>query len=213
MSGNILIACCTLGRIRVEHEMAVLYQAFPLGRTAQYRVFMGVTTEEARNWACREALEEKAEYLLFWDDDMLPQTTSAVTALATALTQNPEIDVIGAVYPMRRKDAPEPIVIKAPGEGVWWGWEKGGLHQVHMTGTGFTMIRVASLERLPKPYFSRKEVQNGRHAGRMADDETFAALCQEHGLSWYVHGDVLCHQIDLDGYLYRVEDARIAVSV
>lgn len=213
MPGSILIACCTLGKIRVEHEMAVIYQVFPLGRTAKYRVFMGMETTAARNWACQEAKKEDSEYLLFWDDDMLPHSKSAVAALATAMTQNPEIDVLGAVYPMRRAAAPEPIVIKTPGDGVWWGWEDGGIHRVHMTGTGYTMIRVSALERIPgEEYFTTRGVTGGDSAGHMSDDQTFAQLCAEHGLSWYVHGGVVCDQIDIEGQRFRVEDARIAVS-
>jgi hypothetical protein len=193
--------------------MAVIYQVFPLGRTAMYRLFMGMDTCGARNWACREAAEEKAEYLLFWDDDMLPLSPSAFAALSTAMAQNPEIDVLGAVYPMRRRDAPEPIVIKENGEGVWWGWDDGGIHKVYMTGTGFTMIRMTSLAKLPGPeYFTTAGHSNGVDVGRRSDDQMFAELCRENGLSWYVHGGVVCDQIDVEGYKYRVEDARIKVT-
>jgi len=224
MPGNILIACCTLGKIRVEHELAVLYQAFPLGRTAQYRVFLGLTTEDARNWAVKEAIDEDAEYLLYWDDDMIPRNRSAIAALTTPLAQHPEIDVVGAVYPMRRALAPEPIVIKEKGEGVWWGWQDGGLHSVYMTGTGFTAIRVSSLKSLDYETYSsadgkltlprifgRKQISDGANIGRMADDEYLAELCKAAGLSWYVAGNVLCDQIDIEGKVYRVEDAKVLV--
>jgi len=220
MSGNILGACCTLGRIRIEHELAVLHQVFPLARTFQYRVYMGLSTEDARNWACKQAIEEDAEYLLFWDDDMIPRSPSAVASLVSAMTQAPEIDVLGGVYPMRRRDAPEPIVIKEPSEGVWWGWEDGKVHKVYMTGTGFTMIRTESLRRfdvemygereLPR-IFGRKTIQTEEHSGHMADDEYFAELCKGAGLSWYVAGNVICDQIEMTGYIYRVEDAKVLV--
>ncbi len=225
MSGSILIACCTLGKVRIEHEMAVIHQAFPLGRTAKFRVFLGLTTVDGRNWAVKEAFDEDAEYLLYWDDDMIPRSPSAVAAITTPMAQNPEIDIVGGVYPMRRKDAPEPIVIKEKGEGIWWGWEDGGLHQVYMTGTGFTALRVSSLRKLEvEKYtstdgkltlpriFGRKAFNNGVDVGRMADDEYLAELCAEAGLSWYVAGNVICDQIDIDGYIYRVEDAKVAVG-
>lgn len=224
MPGNIVIACCTLGRIRVEHEMAVLHHAFPLGRTAQFRIFMGLTTVDGRNWAVKEAIDLDAEYLLYWDDDMIPRSPSAVDAVVTPMAQNPDIDIVGAVYPMRRKGAPEPIVIKEKGCGVWWGWQDGGLHPVYMTGTGFTAIRVASLKQLDVETYSsddgkltlprvfgRKQISDGENVGRMADDEYLAELCAQAGLSWYVAGNVICDQIDLDGRVYRVEDARVAV--
>lgn len=225
MSGSILIACCTLGKVRIEHEMAVLHHAFPLGRTAKFRVFMGLTTVDGRNWAVKEAFDEDAEYLLYWDDDMIPRSPSAVAALTTPMAQHPEIDVIGGVYPMRRADAPEPIVIKEKGEGVWWGWQDGGLHQVYMTGTGFTALRVSSLKKLnvetyssldgkltlPR-IFGRKAFSNGVDVGRMADDEYLAELCAEAGMSWYVAGNVICDQIDLAGHIYRVEDAKVEVT-
>ena len=213
MSGNILIACCTRGTLRVEHEVAVLYQVFPLARQVNYQVFSGMASaEDARNWAYKEALDEQPEYLMFWDDDILPRSRSAIPQMASIMAQNSSIAVLGGVYPMQRTADPEPIVVKERGGGVWWGWEDGKVHDVYMTGTGFTMLRMSALATLdvgkygepPLPHLFERD-------GRGTDDESFAALCSKHDLRWCVAGNVTCDQISLEGHVYRIEDAKVAV--
>ena len=211
MSGNILVACCTRGTVRIEHEVAVLYQVFPLARQVNFQVFSGMPSSEiARNWAYKEACDENPEYLMFWDDDILPHSKTAIPQMASIMAQNPTIDVLGGVYPMQRTADPEPIVVKERDGGVWWGWADGKVHDVYMTGTGFTMIRMSALASLHFDEYGEPPMKRvfERHE-RRTDDEAFAALCAEHGLRWCVAGDVVCDQISLEGHRYKIADARV----
>ncbi len=151
---------------------------------------------------------------------MIPVKTDASQRLINVLDQHPEIDVVGAVYPVRRR-VPYPCVSKEEGGGPFWGWRDGKLHEVFMTGTGFMAIRIASLmERsTPEPY-QYEQTTLGRFfkteedgmGGITTDDFFFAGYCRHWGLKQYILGDVLCEQIEEDGERFRVEDAEVAVA-
>lgn len=208
----LFIAVCTLGTVRIEHELAMAGALMPFGRERRLAVIMGIPTIDARNLACRMAVEAGAEYLMFWDDDVVPRDKTAVQHMIGVMEHLPTIDVLGGVYP-RRGAVPQPIVVREPGAGTWWGWEEGGIHPVYMTGTGFTVIRLASLGRIDAPEY---ELQNKERVRRYfdaahgySDDFYFADLCADAGLKWCVAGAVVCDQYDLDGTCYTVERAKI----
>jgi hypothetical protein len=171
-------------------------------RTFRRSTIIGETTVDARNMAVKEAQDEGFDYLLFWDDDVIPRDREAVGHLLAVLDADSTIDVVGGIYP--RKNTMEPIVAKDDQKkiGVWWGWRDGKAEQVYMTGTGFLLIRMASLAKIP--------VTDGRYfevSDRSTDDFFFADWCRATGLKWYAAGNVVCDQIDLDGRLHEIEAA------
>lgn len=201
-TNSVLIATCTLGPVRIEWTVAALAQTLPLWRTFKRTVIVGKTTIDARNMAVKQAQEEGFDYLLFWDDDVVPHDKLAVQHLLAVIDADDSIDLVGGIYP--RKVTMEPIVAKDNEEksGVWWGWRDGHAEQVYMTGTGFLIIRVASLAKIP--------VTDGRYFeidDRTTDDFFFADWCKATKLKWYAAGNVVCDQIDLDGRLHEVEKA------
>ena len=212
---NLLIAVCTLGQVRAEWAIALASALPPVGRKRLVTTLMGFETAHARNVACWLAQDKGCEYLMFWDDDVIPRERAALLRLVSVMDQRSEIAVLGGVYP-RRSDVPEPIVVKTKGNGLWWGWADGAVHKVYMTGTGFTLVRVAELAGLDGPVY---ETDDGRtlHAyfntrPHLTDDFWLGELCEAAGKGWYVHGDVVCDQIDREsGHLYCVEEAKVTV--
>jgi hypothetical protein len=201
-TSSVVIATCTLGVVRIEHEVAMLAQTLPLWRTFKRIIIVGKTTVDARNMAVKQAQDEGFDYLFFWDDDVIPHDKLATQHLVAVLDADSSIDLVGGIYP--RKDTMEPIVAKdnEARSGVWWGWRDGRAEQVYMTGTGFLIIRVASLAKIP--------VTDGRYFevdDKTTDDFFFADWCRASKLKWYAAGNVVCDQIDLNGRLHKVEEA------
>ena len=195
----LLIAICTLGRVRIEWAAAFTGQSAPFGRGLNPFVIMGMTTIDARNRAVEMAREKQAEYLMFWDDDVIPRDALCLERMMATIQVNKHVDVIGGVYPVRR-DVPNPIVVKsADADGPFWDWRDGKAHKVHMVGTGFMVIRMASFDEVTEPFFA--------YDPTMSDDFYFANVCKKHGKQQYIDGSVICDQIDLDSRLYRVEAA------
>ena len=220
-------ATCTLGLTRVEWGTRLAMVLPPVNRYRAITEIQGYeATFHARNVAVHMALnnppmnpetEEPAEveYLMFYDDDILPRSRYAVQHLLTVLDQNLEMGVIGGVYP-RRSEVPEPIVFEKVGEAASWVWEDGGVHRVDVIGTGFMMIRLAAIKTIPVPEY---EAQDGtkiraffaEDAG-WTDDFMFGLLCEKYNVPMYVHGGVICDHIDHSGKVYCVEDAKVAVA-
>lgn len=220
MSGDIFIAVCTLGTVRAEWAVGLASMHQSTGRTQQLALIRDVhTVQDARNLALNLALAGDCDYLLFWDDDIIPQQTDASKRLIATLDQVEEIDVVGAVYPMRR-NLSEPCVVQSRKHGIYWGWRDGLVHPVYMTGTAFMAIRLSTLrDKAVEPY-DIAGYQLGRYfdmgedgmGGIQTDDFYFADWCAENDIQQYVHGGVRCNQISRDGQVYRVEDAEVAVA-
>ncbi len=209
---SLYVAVCSLGQVRAEWALSFGAQIRPMGRRHYMSVLEGFTNiNHVRNVAVYIATKKEAEYLMFYDDDVHPHNEHGMSKLLATLDQYPGVTVVGGVYP-RRSHLPEPLVVREAGGGTWWGWEAGGLHKVYMTGTGFTMYRVADLAAMDVPV---KEMEDGKEIRQFfcssdgySDDFYFAELLRQAGKTWMVHGDVTCDQVDLDGSRYKFEDAK-----
>ena len=209
---SLYIAICSLGQTRVEWGIGFAAQVRPMGRRHYMQSLEGFTNiNHVRNVAVHIAMQKDAEYLMFYDDDVLPHNAHGMSKLLASLDQNPDVTVVGGVYP-RRSHEPEPLVVREYGGGTWWGWEEGGLHKVYLTGTGFTMYRVSDLAALDVPVM---EMEDGKKlkqffcsSDNYSDDFYLAELLRQEGKTWMVHGDVTCDQVDIDGTRYRFEEAK-----
>lgn len=221
MSGDIFVAVCTLGDVRAEWAVGLASMHQVTGRTRHLSLIKHMGIADARNFAVNVACSIDADYVMFWDDDMIPRLTDASNRLFTALDQNPEIDVISGVYPMRR-NLPEPVCVEEQGKGLYWGWRDGKVHPVFMGGTGFMAIRIKSLkESVPEPYVIANtdftlgryfQIEPDGHGGTTTDDFWFAEYCKHWGLKQYVHGGVICDQIQKGGEIVRLEEAEMAIA-
>lgn len=186
-----------------------------MGNAYQYILSTGKTVCDARNVGLTTGVERDYDKVMFWDDDVIPREPEyAMQKLSVALDVYPEIDVIGGIYPMKGNENMQlPIVEKEKDQPVWWGFEDGGLHQVYMTATGFTMFRMSSLRKLTglmKYDIDGMTVTKYFDVDKDArtDDFYFARMAKQQGLTWYVHGGVICDQVELDGRLYKYENSK-----
>ncbi len=214
---KLAIGICTLGLLRIETLMSVALSGMPLGQAQAWIPIVGYGIQDARNIAWNIAESQGWEYMMFWDDDVMPLSGGSVEILLETMEQNPGIDIIGGVYPARQ-DIPSPIVLKEKFGNPWWGWEDGGIHKVWMTGTGFTMYRVSSIAKLDAPSRTMPtnagewKVKQYFRLEEGCDDSTLAMDAEAAGLSWYVHGDVVCDQVEINGKRYQVKDARQRIA-
>lgn len=210
---KLAIGICTLGLIRVEHEIMMTGVGLPMGQALGRVYVKGYGIQDARNIAWNAAEGMGYEYFMFWDDDCVPLSGGAVETMLETMEQNPEIDILGGVYPARQS-IPAPIVTLESTGKPWWGWEDGGIHRVWMTGTGFTMYRMSSIQKLDAPVKSFEtakgpwdipqyfRLENG------TDDFALAVEAEKAGLRWYVHGGIVCDQIEPTGLRFQVKNAR-----
>jgi len=218
-SNLIVIAICALtSLVRLEWSLEFWAQYKPFSRKFHITAIANVSpVAAARNLALHKANEMGAKYCLFYDDDIIPHRRDAMAQLISAMDQLPEATLIGSVCPIRAT-VPEPIVIKRLGEGPWFGWQDGDIHQIYHSGTGFLLIRMKDLEDLDVPTVKVEEIevrqffqqyeQVGDYLG--TDDYYFAGLMAQNGKRWLVHGGVICDQMDRDGTRYQIVDSLIA---
>jgi len=210
---KLAIGICTLGIVRIEHEIMMLSTGMPLGQAQAFIAVKGYSIQDARNIAWNLAEGQGWEYFMFWDDDVVPLTGGTVEMLLETMEQNPVIDILGGVYPARQGIA-APIVTLEPHGRPWWGWEDGGIHKVWMTGTGFTMYRMSSIKKIEtstKTFETKKgpwEVRQYFNLEDGTDDFALAVEAEKAGLTWYVHGGIVCDQIEPTGIRYEVKNAR-----
>lgn len=220
-ANKLLVATCTLGTMRAEAIPYLARIGTPLGQKRLQMWVIGYSTQDARNFAATAAHGKNCEYLMMWDDDIVPHDFGAAETLLTTMDQNPEIDILGGVYPARQ-EMPAPIVTQKPLGEPWWGWEDGGIHKVWMTGTGFTMYRMASLKKLNPEQIMLTVPETGEDWPALeyfvldprgpTDDYHLAKRAEAAGLSWYVHGKVTADQINLSGKRFSFNDARQRIT-
>jgi hypothetical protein len=209
-SHKLEVVTATLGMIRIDVAMAQAKAIFPMGIAKIAGAIVGKTTCEARNLAVKQAFDDDADYLMFWDDDILPHDIMAPSKMMNVIMNEPKVSVIGGAYP-RKIPLAEPIVFYDRGQTPWWGWQDGRVHEVFMSGTGFMIIRMADIMQIEVestkvdgvevPELFKAIVEPGLS---MTDDFYFAELCHRAKKRWFVHGGVVCSQVAPDGYKYTI---------
>lgn len=222
MAEPIVISLCTLtGLVRMEWSLSFKRQVVPFGRGVIMSVVQGVSPiSAARNLALYEAKKKNAKYALFYDDDIMPQKPDAISQLVATMDNMPEATLVGSVCPIRR-EVPEPVVVKEYGDGPWYGWRDGRVHQVYHSGTAFLLIRIADLEDI---VVSEEEVEGeivrkffGDYSEKLeepvSDDYYLAEVMAANNKLWLVNGSVMCDQIDSDGKFYSVIEKKMFAPV
>ncbi len=211
---NIAVITATLGMMRIEVAVAQQRAIFPMSIERTIGTVVGRTTSEARNLAMKSAYKDHFEFLMFWDDDIVPHDAAAPSKLLNVMLNNPQVSVVGGVYPRKVPSTCEPIVLKDRGETAWWGWQDGRVHEVYMSGTGFMILRVNDIagievdamsiggEQAPDLFRATDE----EHL-RQTDDFYFAELCRREKKRIFVHGGVVCDQIAQNGRPYKIGSA------
>lgn len=198
---------CTLGKVRVEWVTNLMTYRKLIGMKTQHKFVRDYAITDARNLAIHEATHDGSDYLLFWDDDIVPHFNTASAQLIVSMQAHPEIDVIAGAYPPRR-DITEALVSKEEGKGMWWGWLDGKIHKVFFVGSAFMAIRLASLAKIEVPTYNIGDmpVKEWFYADEeITDDFYFARMCKKHDLGVYIHGGVTASQVDIEGNWFHID--------
>jgi hypothetical protein len=202
----------------------------PLNVTTSFLVEAGRLSAEARQIMTKKAIRMGAQYIIYWDDDVLVPA-DAVKRMYNFMEKNPEVGVTGAVC-TTRQDPAEPVVYRTHGDGACWDFEAGEgaiPEPVLGVGSGFMMARVSAItdiiakltvdnngaevpvwadETVFKPHEDQTRGINVRELF-WGHDVRFCRLMQEAGYHVCVHGAVLCGHLDIvTGIIYGLpEDA------
>jgi len=145
--------------------------------------FNGVFWGQCMQRACEEAVKDEMDWLLSVDNDSM-FTSADVNMLMETLGSNPQIDAIAALQ-CRRGENEYPLMVINGQEGVDI---DGRPFKVDTAHFGLTIIRVAKLAELPKPWFASKcDPQGEWNEGRLDDDIWFWHQWKEAGNTVYVH--------------------------
>lgn len=190
---TVLIAVPTYETISTETYKA-LWELDTAGIPTMFDSVKGYDCALARIKACEAAQKYKAEWLLMVDSDTVPPQD----ALANMLEHN--VDVCIGYYQHKRRP---------PGETCLWkfgSWasrymakelhslDAMGTHKLRVQGGGLgcALVRVAALERLPRPWFRWVVEPDGTETG---EDVYFCKQCRNHGIEVYADTRVACGHV------------------
>ena len=218
---SVSLITCSLGQVRIEWAVMLATTIYPLGWRLVTIPVRNLPVSDARNVGLTKSNQQECKYAFFWDDDIIPRDRGAFTRLLSTMEENPQITALSAIYPRRAKGLPEPIVITHPGGSASWDWTDGKLHKVYMAGTGFMALRMSDINEMeietktmersrayPGGDVRQVFLEGNTETGYKTDDYVLADRLVDAGKEWWVLGETVCDQVDLDGYPYRVEAAR-----
>jgi hypothetical protein len=153
----------------------------------------GKPIDVARNRIVELALEHKAKWLFFWDEDVL-LPPDAVRKLVFEMEQRPSAGIIGGIY-VSKTLPPEPLVFNDIGDGSYWDWQVGQVFPIYALGMGCAIIRMEIFKDLEAPWF-RTIDEVGE---RWTEDIYFCHKLMETG-KWQIlaHGGLLCPHVDIE---------------
>jgi hypothetical protein len=181
----------------------------PLNTGMTYFFESGRLSAEARQLMTKNALRLGAKYILYWDDDTLPDPLGLYT-LHNWMERNPKAGAVSGVYTTRQHPN-EPLIYTAQGNGAAWDFEMGPGAQpepILGAGAGFLLARSEAIQDVIDkmtedegreiPIWSDENVegQDGKRGHFWGHDVRFCKLLNEYGWPVYVHGEVLCGHYD-----------------
>lgn len=192
-------------------------------RHGQYAT-KGMKRDEARVKLVEKALAEKAEYVLFIDDDTAPPFDT-ITKLTMELDiADPDVMVIGGIYTTKTEPF-EPLVFMDHGSGPFWKWKFGDVFPCWGIATGCMLIRTEVFRHIPKPWF--RDIDSVDEVGtdiqafgkdgkpdefHMTDDLYFCQKVNDAGFKILAHGGVLCVHWDQKGRGHTLPDDAYPVK-
>jgi SAM-dependent methyltransferase len=169
----------------------------------------------ARNLIVHKAIEAKAKYLVFLDEDVIGPPNGMKTLLFH-MENHPDWTFCSGLY-ATKSYPPEPLLYTEWGQGSNYDWQVGDLKKVLFTGMGYSMIRVSDLALLDpityddhdpqttapikvKEFFKTGDEQmvvagNTIKTGHTEDAHFFKQL-EEKGLTAMIDTAILCSHFD-----------------
>jgi GT2 family glycosyltransferase len=200
--GKINIAVCTRRELKPEWVLCfgnVLGQAFMLAgvENVRWNINTAFPLDLARNQCVKEALAWDADYILFFDDDVLPPNDGLVKLVMDALP------IVSGLY-FDRRPPYTPLIARRKNRGKPWSlgekveWDiefarnypRNQLVEVDATGLGFMLVRREVFEEIAEPWFVIQP--------NYGEDFSFCWKAQQAGFKIYVDTNVKClHMADL----------------
>lgn len=147
---RLLIVTPTLGIVRIEWSIARYRQAVPCNWVISSASFgigcfvpMHYLTADAQNLGCGEMITRGAEWLLFWEDDVLPPF-DALLQLNKYIT-TPDIPVVSGLY-FTKSSCSEPMIYRELGSGSFCNFKIGDKIWAASIPTGFLLVHSAVIK-------------------------------------------------------------------
>lgn len=209
--------------IPVELMLAHMNLVQPLNCSVSYLVEAGRLSAEARQIMTKKAIRLGAKYILYWDDDTLPNPHDLYT-LYNWMRRNPHAGAVSGVY-TTRETPNEPLIFTEHGRGAAWDIPLGPGAEpqpIFGAGAGFMLARIeAIVDTIEKmtaendgvevpiwaDEYSPADPARSTRPMRWGHDVRFCNLLNTHGWPVYVHGQVLCGHLDIaTGKVFRMPD-------
>lgn len=149
-AGRLCIGTPTLGTIRMEWHQARIGQIIPVNwsmvnimETMGGYVPLGFLVADAQNLIVKHAVEGDFEWLLLYEDDMLPLPDAFVKMNKYML--DADTPVISGLYYTKSRPS-EPLLFRGRGNGVYMNWKKGDKVWCDGVPTGFLLIHLSILK-------------------------------------------------------------------
>lgn len=183
-----------------EWAVALATQAWPTNTNVCYVLVRcenkktgskGPRRDEARERIVQGALDLKAPYVWFIDDDV-EVPFGACRQLMKTLSEAPDdVMAVAGIYPAKRLPI-EPIVYKTNGHGPFTRWKKDTIFECSLIGTGCMLIKTEAFGKIDKPWF--KDVDTDTL--QITDDGWFCGKLELAGLKVLADAHVLCTHWD-----------------
>lgn len=204
--------------VPVQWMMSQMQLIHPLNTSVVYLSQYGMYAGEARQVLTAAAMQIVAEdgYVLYWDDDTLPDQTALYT-MFNHMEQDPECGLLSAVY-CTREPPNEPVLYKYPTQGVEWDLTVGPDAQpeeIYSAGAGFMLVRASAIRKAiemnpDEPVWADLKVSRERADEKIDPDDPwgrdmtwghdirFCRLIAHAGFKVKVDGRVECGHLDLE---------------
>jgi glycosyltransferase involved in cell wall biosynthesis len=197
ITAGLVVAIPAVGRpVSVEWAISLAAQNYPLNLSKAFYVIGGENTDIARNKAVEYALEKKANYLWFLDDDVQVPFFTARQLIYTL--EQSDAMIVGGIYCSKHLP-PEPLVYRGKGQGAFWKWKLEEIFEVDGIGGGCMMINMEVFKHLEKPYFKTvdKVITEGTEVGNSAtEDLYFCNKVRDAGFKILADAHVMCRHWD-----------------
>jgi len=187
-----IMAVCSIPRLGFNDHWGCIHEALQHWNIPLRR-FTGAYWGQCMQGALEGALQGDADWILTLDYDTMfsPQHLDAMFG---AFGRNGHIDALAALQRKRNADTPLCTVKGCEKQEV-----AGDPFKVNTAHFGLTLIRAASLRKLPLPYFAHEPGPDGTwtHFDHIDDDIFFWKSWERAGLTCYVHPDVRIGHLEM----------------
>ena len=180
----VVIGIPTFGMVSVYWTMQLLglFQGGkPMNRAIEMQPVKGHRVDEARNMIVEYALSKpECSHVFFLDDDVIIPPHTLITLLAH------ERPIVSGLY-FGKSDAPQPLLLGAPGTGPKTDWTPGDVVECYGHGMGCTLIDTEVFRVVESPWFKTTEGDEGTQT----EDLYFLEKAAEHGYTGCVDTGIL----------------------